>query len=51
MARSTLADMLVRLRCDACNARPESVHLTETPPRPNADGNIVPGWHLLLHAV
>ena len=48
-ARSTLADVLVRLRCDTCRARPASVHLTETPLPPDVVGNVVPGWHLLLH--
>ncbi len=47
--RCTLADALVRLRCDACKARPASVHLTETALPPDVQGDIVPGWHLLLH--
>ena len=48
-ARSSLADVLVRLRCDTCKARPVSVHLTETPLPPDVVGDVVPGWHLLLH--
>ncbi len=47
--RHTLADVLVRLRCNTCNARPASVHLTETPLPPDVVGDVVPGWHLLLH--
>ncbi len=47
--RRTLADVVVRLRCDACNARPVSVHLTETPLPPDMRDDVVPGWHLLLH--
>lgn len=49
IARSTLADVLVRLRCDTCKARPASVHLTETALPPDVIGDVVPGWHLLLH--
>ena len=48
-ARSTLADVLVRLRGDTCKAQPVSVHLTETPLPPDVVGDVVPGWHLLLH--
>ena len=47
--RRTLADVLVRLRCDTCSARPASVHLTETALPPDVVGDVVPGWHLLLH--
>ena len=48
-ARSSLADVLVRLRRDACKVRPASVHLTETPLPPDVVGDVEPGWHLLLH--
>ena len=51
LARSTLADVLVRLRCDTCKARLASIHLTETPLPPDVVGEVVPGWHLLLHGV
>ena len=50
-ARSTLADVLVRLRCDACKARPASIHLTETALPPDVVDDVVPGWHLLLHGM
>ena len=50
-ARSSLADVLVRLRCDDCKARPASVHLTETALPPDVVGDVVPGWHLLLHGM
>ncbi len=49
--RRTLADVLVRLRCDTCKSRPASVHLTETPLPPDVVGDVVPGWNLLLHGV
>ena len=48
-ARRTLADVVVHLRCNTCKARPTSVHLTERPLPPDVEGDIVPGWHLLLH--
>lgn len=48
-SRRTLADVVVHLRCDACDARPVSVHLTETPLPTDVTGDIVPGWHPLLH--
>jgi len=46
---STLADMLVLLRCTACGARALSVHLTENGYPPDVRGDLVPGWNLLLH--
>ena len=48
-AGQPLADLLVHLRCDACGARPASVHLTETALPPGVRGDVVPGWCLLLH--
>ena len=48
-ARSTLADVPVRLRPDACKARPASIHLTETASPPDVVGAVVPGWHRRLH--
>ena len=43
--RNTLANVLVRLRCDACKARPASVHLTEAALPPDVRGDVVPGSH------
>ena len=48
-AGQTLADVLVRLRCNTCNAPPASVHLTETPLPPDVVRDVEPRWHLLLH--
>ena len=48
-AGQTLADVLVRLRCNTCSTRPASVHLTETPLPPDVDRDVEPRWHLLLH--
>jgi hypothetical protein len=48
-SRRTLADVVVHLRCHACDARQASVHLTETPLPPDVKGDVVPGWCLLLH--
>ena len=51
LARQTLADALVRLRCNGCQRRGRlTVHLCETPhgagPR---SGTVRRGWALLLH--
>ena len=50
-AGQPLADLLVRLRCDACGARPVSVHLTEAAYPPAVRGDVVQGWQMLLHGV
>lgn len=51
MRAQSLADVVVRLRCDACRARPLTVHLTEAAYPPGVQGDVMPGWQLLLHGV
>ena len=48
-AGQSLADLLVRLRCDGCGARPVSMHLTEAAYPPAVHGDVVQGWQMLLH--
>lgn len=48
-AGQPLADLLVRLRCDGCGARPVTVHLTEAAYPPAVRGDVVQGWQMLLH--
>ena len=50
-AGQPLADLVVRLRCNACGARPVSVHLTEAAYPPGVRGDVLPGWQMLLHGV
>ncbi len=51
MRAQSLADIVVRLRCDACGARPAAVHLTEAAYPPDVRGDVVQGWQMLLHGV
>ena len=48
-AGQPLADLLVRLRCDGCGARPVTVHLTEAAYPLAVRGSVVQGWQMLLH--
>ncbi len=52
LARATLADVLVSLRCHKCRARPASVALVETSYGGLEEGGGGPserGWRLVLH--
>ncbi len=48
----TLAETVVRTRCEGCGSRPARIHLAEDGrgSGPIIGGPQVPGWSILLHA-